>query len=65
MSDREYIEQQALAFLDYLTKRGSQSFEIWAASKDFMEDDKEAIRILLMSLLEFDVEICSSMNNRH
>jgi hypothetical protein len=46
MGRREYIIQQALAFLDYASKSGALPFAIWAASKDFDDDDREAIRVL-------------------
>jgi hypothetical protein len=43
MGRREYIIQQALAFLDYASKSGAESFDSWASSKDFDDGDKEAI----------------------
>jgi excisionase family DNA binding protein len=43
MGKREYIVHQALAFIDYSNKRGAESFDSWARSKDFLESDKTAV----------------------
>ena len=51
MDKNEFVKQQAGAFLNYLNKKGSQPFDVWAKSKDFLERDKRAVQELLNDIL--------------
>jgi hypothetical protein len=61
MGRREYIVQQALAFLDYASKSGAESFDSWASSKHFDEDDKKSIPLWVETILE---EINQRLNHK-
>lgn len=51
MAKQEFINQQAEAFLNYVQKNGGNSFDFWADSKSFADDDKQAIKDLLNNIL--------------
>jgi hypothetical protein len=63
---REFIILQALAFIDYASKPGAQPFAVWMESKEFADDDKEAIGVWVEIILnELNARMESPTVNNH